>query len=87
MVRESLSGDLVQKLIADIVQVAEQLFEGAGPSVPMSQVKAKSRENNKGDKSEHVNTQAAKVRPAGVAGEDHALILSQENTSSYARPC
>jgi hypothetical protein len=35
VVRESLSGDLIRKLIADIFEVTERLLDGDGPSVAM----------------------------------------------------
>lgn len=35
VIRESLSGDLVRKLITDILQVTETLLESGGPSISM----------------------------------------------------
>jgi glutamate decarboxylase len=63
VIRESLSGDLVRKLICDILQVTESLLEGDGPSVEMmlsalkgakikDQGKEKHEDMDKGDKAD-----------------------------------
>ncbi|WVR03274.1 glutamate decarboxylase [Kwoniella sp. DSM 27419] len=71
VVRESLSGDLTRKLIGDIIQVAEDLFNGAGPSFAMSTAanpdKPDRKESKKGETldSEHISN----------------------NTNTYAKTC
>ena len=78
VVRESLSGDLARKLIADILQVymqshctnemnsAEELMSDSGPSYSMSMASKKpsSIQENKEAKNEGLDTQSISVSQA-----------------------
>lgn len=50
VVRESLSGDLIRKLIVDILEVTETLLDGDGPSVSMMLAPMRAREAGRGNK-------------------------------------
>lgn len=86
VVRESLSGDLVRKLIVDILQVTETLLEGGGPRVQMVQAAKDAREKRESEKHEGVPKKDIQVshdpEPPLMS-----MLIFKDNTSTWARPC
>lgn len=76
VVRESLSGDLIRKLIADIISVTEDLLNDAGPSYSMSIATKKSSlaQADHKEKNDDLDKQHIAVRLAGGVGRDTDLL-------------
>jgi len=71
VVRESMSADLVEKVVVDILQVTESLMSGSGESIMMAGIQSAS------------TTSADKAAHSELDGSHP----DQQNTATYAKTC
>jgi glutamate decarboxylase len=86
VVRESLSGDLIRKLISDILEVTEHLLEGDGPSVAM--LLAAKRDNSGSGKAKTRAEEQGKGKTADKhsdISDEHKAKIAVSSLVRYGR--